>query len=435
MHPIRNLAFSCLALVVLIALSGQAFSSTVAVGGCTNLVHFATLQLAVNSVPAGSTIKVCPGTYREQVLITKNLTLIGTGPTAAVVLPPVGGLVKNGTDLADFPVSDVAAQILVQGAAKATISHLIVDGTGNGLDGCGGVNMLGIYYENSSGTITDNVVRNQITDTNVGCGLGFAIYVASNTDTPAVTISNNSVRNYGKNGIIATGVGNRIPGPNVTLTGNTVVGIGATTQIAQNGIQLSLLATGKITSNYVVDDVYINPPCGSVGEPTCWGSSGILLYASNGVSVTSNIVESTQLGIVPVTDLNYGTGDGTIIKSNHIGGTQNYDAIDLCSNGNTVQSNVIYGSAQDGVHADDSCGGTGNNNVIISNTINEACTGILTGTGTSGNSLTSNTFLNVANTTLAGDVCTPAAGPTADAMGTSGSHPKSHSLRPSARKN
>jgi hypothetical protein len=160
-----------------------------------------------------------------------------------------------------------------------------------------------------------------------------------------------------------------------------------------------------------------------------------LLYASNGVSVTSNIVESTQLGIVPVTDLNYGTGDGTIIKSNHIGGTQNYDAIDLCSNGNTVQSNVIYGSAQDGVHADDSCGGTGNNNVIISNTINEACTGILTGTGTSGNSLTSNTFLNVANTTLAGDVCTPATGPTADAMGTSGSHAKSHSLRPSARKN
>jgi hypothetical protein len=431
MHLIRNLAFSCLALVVLIALSGQAFSSTVAVGGCTNLVHFASIQLAVNSVPAGSTIKVCPGTYREQVLITKNLTLIGTGPTAAVVLPPAGGLVKNGTDLAAFPVPDVAAQILVQGA-KVTISHLIVDGAGNELDGCGGVNMLGIYYENSSGTITDNVVRNQITDTNVGCGLGFAIYVASNTGAPAVTISNNSVRNYGKNGIIATGVGNSIPGPNVTLTGNTVVGIGATTEIAQNGIQLSLLATGKITSNYVVDDIYINPP--DCALSTCWGSSGILLYASPGVSVTSNTVDSTQLGIVPVTDSNYGTGDGTIIKSNHIGGTQNYDAIDLCSNGNTVQSNVIYGSAQDGVHADDSCGGTGNNNTITNNTINEACAGILLGTGTTNTTLP-NTFLNVANTTLAGDVCTPAAGPTADAMGTSGSHPKSHSLRPSARKN
>ena len=438
MRSNRNSTFPCLTLVLLfVALSGQAFSSTVAVGGCTNLVHFATIQLAVNSVPAGSTIQVCPGTYAEQVLINKNLTLTGitSGTSAAAVLvPPTGGLVKNGTDLAAFPVPDVAAQILVQGAAKATISHLIVDGTGNGLDGCGGLNMLGIYYENSSGTITDNVVRNQITDTNVGCGLGFAIYVASNAGTPAVTVSNNSVRNYGKNGIIATGVGNSIPGPKVTLTGNTVVGIGATTQIAQNGIQLSLLATGKITSNYVVDDIYINPP--DCALSTCWGSSGILLYASNGVSVTSNTVESTQLGIVPVTDLNYGTGDGTIIKSNHIGGTQNYDAIDLCSNGNTVQSNVIYGSAQDAVHADDSCGGTGNNNVITSNTINGACAGILTGTGTSGNSFTPNTFMNVTNTTLAGDVCTPpATGPMADAMGTSGSHAKSHSLRPSARKN
>lgn len=429
MDPIRNLKFSCLALFAFIALSGLAFSTTVAVGGCTNFVHFNTIQLAVNSVPTGSTIKVCPGTYPEQISINKNLTLIGFGPTASVVVPPAGGLVQNGLDLADFPVAGVAAQILVQNA-NVTISHLTIDGAGNGLDGCGSVNLLGIYYDNSSGTITDNVVRNQITNTNVGCGLGFGIYVASNTGTPAVTISNNSVRNYGKNGILATGVGSSTPGPNVTVNGNTVVGMGATTQIAQNGIQLSLLATGKVTSNYVVDDIYINPP--DCAATTCWGSSGILLYASPGVTVSTNTVESTQLGIVPVTDTNYGTGDGTIIKLNHIGGTQNFDAIDLCSNGNTVENNIIYGSAQDGVHADDSCGGTGSSNTITGNTINEACAGILTGTGTSGNTVSPNTFMNVANVTLAGDVCTPAA-PTADVMGANGTLAKHPSLRPSKR--
>jgi parallel beta-helix repeat protein len=254
--------------------------------------------------------------------------------------------------------------------------------------------------------------------------------VASNTGTPAVAISNNSVRNYGKNGILATGVGPNIPGPNVTVKGNTVVGLGATTQIAGNGIQLSLLATGTITSNFVSDNVYINPPnCASSNN--CWGSSGILLYASSGVIVTSNTVETSQLGIVPITDPNYGSGNGTIIKSNHIGGTQNYDAIDLCSNSNVVMSNVIYGSAQDAIHFDDSCGGTGSNNTVTSNTINEACAGILTGTGTSGNTNVSNTFMNVANTTLAGDVCTPpVTGPTSDAMA-AGYHAKSHSLRPS----
>ena len=73
MQPTRGFTFSCLVLVVLIALSGYAFSATVAVGTCTTLVHFATIQLAVNSVPAGSIIKVCPGTYHEQVaIIDKN---------------------------------------------------------------------------------------------------------------------------------------------------------------------------------------------------------------------------------------------------------------------------------------------------------------------------------------------------------------------------
>jgi parallel beta-helix repeat protein len=437
MHPIRNLTFSCLALVVLIALSGQVFAagSNSTVGLCAGPgIHYTTIQAAVNAASVAGTVKVCPGTYPEQVLINKNLTLIGIGPTASVVVPPIGGLVMNGTDLADFPVPYVAAQILVQNA-NVTVSHLTVDGNGNGLDGCNGsVNLLGIYYENASGTITDSVVRNQITATNVGCGLGFGIYVASNTGTPKVTISSNSVRNYGKNGILATGVGPGIPGPIVSVTGNTVVGLGATTLIAGNGIQLSLLAAGTITSNYVVDNVYLNPPCGGAGEPTCWGSSGILLYASPGVTVSGNTVESTQLGIVPVTDPAYGTGDGTIIQSNHIGGTQNYDAIDLCSNSNTVKSNVIYGSSQDGIHADDSCGGTGNNNTVTGNTINEACAGILLGTG-AGTTTTGNTFLNVSNTTLAGDVCplpvAPAGAIEMGAMATSGALAKHPSFRPS----
>jgi len=58
-------------------LSGLAHSSTVAVGTCTNLPFYPTIQLAVNSVPPGTVIKICPGIYQEQVMITKNLTLAG----------------------------------------------------------------------------------------------------------------------------------------------------------------------------------------------------------------------------------------------------------------------------------------------------------------------------------------------------------------------
>ena len=421
MHPTRSFTFSCLALVVLAALTGQAFSSTVAVGNTScmpSLVHFATIQLAVNSVPAGSTIKVCPGNYPEQVsIINKNLTLIGVAfgtSDAAVVVVPAGGLVTNGvTDIFGFPT---AAQIFVQNTA-VTISHLTVDGANDGLTDCS-VDAIGIYYQNSSGTITSNAVRNVLLPTGLqGCQDGLAINVESNTGAPAVTISNNSVRNYDKNGITASGPDNGSPGPSVKVTGNTVIGLGATTVTAQNGIQIGYGATATVASNYVVDDIYINP----AGCTLCYGASGILIYGSAGVTVSSNTVESTQYGIVPVTVSASETANGTIVKSNHVGGTQLYDAIDLCSDGNTAQSNVIYGSAESAIHVDGECPpSTGSNNTVTGNTINEACAGVLLGTG-SFNTTAPNVFLNVTNTTLAGDTCTPAYGPSQ----------KHQSLRPS----
>jgi hypothetical protein len=427
MDFIRNFALSCLALLV--ALGGQALASnSVTAGLCPGPgTHYTTIQAAVNAVSIGGTVKVCPGPYPEQVTISKNMTLIGIASgtsDAAVVTVPNGGLVTNGvTDIFGFPT---AAQIFVQNA-NVTVSHITVDGSNDGLTDCS-IDAIGIYYQNSSGIITDNAVRNVLLPTSLqGCQDGLAINVESSNSTPAVTISNNSVRNYDKNGITATGPGTAGLGPVVTVKGNTVIGLGATTVTAQNGIQVGLGATGSITSNYVADDIYTNPPNCS---PSCTGASGILVYASAGVTISSNTIESTQFGIVPVTDPNFGgPANGTIIKSNHIGGTQLFDAIDLCSDGNTAQTNLIYGSSQDGIHTDDSCSpSTGSNNVVTGNTINEACAGILLGSGT-GNTIAPNTFLNVTNTTLSGDVCTPAVGAVANGM--SGSH---SSVRPSPLK-
>jgi hypothetical protein len=264
---------------------------------------------------------------------------------------------------------------------------------------------MGVYYQNSSGTITDNAVRNVIMAPSLqGCQVGLAISVESNTGTPAVSVSHNSVRNYDKAGIVASGPGTG-GGPAVTVTDNTVIGIGATTATAQNGIQIGYGATGSVTSNDVADDLYTNPPCGSTSQPQCYAASGILIYASSGVTATNNTVDSTQLGIVTTSDPTYGTANDAVIKSNHIGGTQLFDAIDLCSDGNTAESNTLYGSAESGIHVNAGCPpSTGSNNSVTRNTINEACAGILLGTGT-GNITSPDTFMNVTYTTLSGDVC------------------------------
>jgi len=64
-----------------------------------------------------------------------------------------------------------------------------------------------------------------------------------------------------------------------------------------------------------------------------------------------------------------------------------------------------------GVHDDDECtdGSTyfsGTGNTISTNTINEACAGILTGSDATG-TYSGNTFLNVTTTIESGDSCTP----------------------------
>jgi hypothetical protein len=392
------------------------------VGSCAGPgIHYTTITLALAGTAAGATIDICPGTYAEQVTINQSQTLLGikggTGD-APTVVPPNGGLVQNGVDIFGNPV---AAQIFVASTGgSVTISDLTVDGTGNNIAGCSAPTLEGIYFQNTSGTISKNAVRNQFQTDFVdygGCQNGLAINVESTGSSNTVTISGNSVRAYQKNGITATGAatGAGSPGPTVTISGNFIVGLGATPMnwpggAAENGIQFGFGAKGTISSNTVNDNIWFGEYPPNLPTPAN-GASGILVFSSDGISITSNSVGSAQFGIATDTDnvgycnnLLCGPADHTTITSNKVIGTQVFDGIDLCSSSNTVRSNDIYGSLESGVHIDDSCG-SGINNTVTSNTINEACAGVLLGTG-SPNTSAPNTYANVTNTTLAGDTCT-----------------------------
>ena len=97
----------------------------------------------------------------------------------------------------------------------------------------------------------------------------------------------------------------------------------------------------------------------------------------------------------------------------------------LGSSNNTAKSNTIYGSAESGIHPDDSCGG-GNGNTATGNVVNEACAGILLGTGT-GNTFSPNSYYNVVNTTMSGDTCiSPTFGPAQGAAKASRARPSAY---------
>jgi len=143
--------------------------------------------------------------------------------------------------------------------------------------------------------------------------------------------------------------------------------------------------------------LHIRPDClADEGD----AASGILIYASPSITVTSNEVGSTQYGIAAVDDPTYGPAGSTTIQSNKVAGSQIFDGIYVCSSSNTIHANTVFGSTDAGIQLDSSCG-SGASNTVSNNTINEACTGILTGTGL-GNTLTTNNFYNVTNTTKSG---------------------------------
>jgi nitrous oxidase accessory protein NosD len=378
-------------------------AATVQVGTCRHgLVTFPNIHSAVNASSAGGTVVVCPGTYPEQVVINKALTLRGVQngtQNAAVVVVPIGGIVQNTTSLATG--NPIAAQILVTETTDVSISNLTIDGANNLISsaGCTPLNLIGLYYQNASGTVNHVAAVNQaLTGGSIGCQVGLAIFVQSgNGGTSTVEVSNSHVENYQKNGI----TGNEL-GTTVTISGNTVIGQGRTNGAAENSIQIGFGATGKISSNTAMDDVWAPDTTSDSAD----AASGILVFASAGVTVSGNTVGNTQFGIAFISDPVSGPADGGTIRGNKVSATHIFDGIELCSSSNAVHGNTINGSDESAIHLDSSCGPVANN-VVSGNTINDACAGIMVGTAAGSNTIGSNTFFNTRNTVLTADQCVP----------------------------
>lgn len=132
--------------------AGDDMRASVTVDGTT----YESIQAAVDAAPEGSTVTVGPGTYRETVVVDKNVTVVGS-PDAVLAPPPggndsgqqvasVGITVPNGSDaaptirnltlrgfgigvLADGTSGDwVVANATFDGSSRAAISARETDG-------------------------------------------------------------------------------------------------------------------------------------------------------------------------------------------------------------------------------------------------------------------------------------------------------------------
>lgn len=218
---------------------------------------FTTIQSAVNAAKPGDTIEVCPGTYVEQVVIAKPLSLVGIqrdGKKAAVVQPL--NMIQNTTDTFGNPQAVV---ILVTDTSEVTIKNIIVDGINNGV-GCqqpplGTDPFLdGIFFRFASGKIESVVVRNMRSPQ--GCAFAFAIDFQSGDRRSHLTVRDSSLHDYDIAGIFGGG-----PGNTLHAIRNVITGLGST-DLGQVGIQLAVGATGVIEENIVTNHVFA--PCTSL---------------------------------------------------------------------------------------------------------------------------------------------------------------------------
>ncbi len=334
------------------AMNAGSISRAVALASATNIVH------------------VGAGTFVDQVTINKALTLIGVGNTT--VVRPIASLATL------FTTAETNKPIIyATGSNSIDIKQLKVDGNGQGN---GNNRFMGIAYYNGAGTV-DNVTVTAIRNTPFDGFESAGIYAYSD-DLAARTIhiTNNTVSDYQKIGILAVG-------DNLTfdITGNTVTGPGAVTALAPNGVEVGFGSTGTIANNIISGHMY-NGTMSGADPLTSVQSAGIILLDTTGtVTVSGNTINGNDIGL-------YNRGNATLSGNTFGNVTANrYEGVFVDQGTTTLTSNTITGGAM-GVAVYSFNGNTGNSVATIT-----------------GGTITSTTGVQVFDDDLLGDVYKPVA--------------------------
>ena len=281
-------------------------------GGTT--YHFSTIQAAINFANAGEVIYVEPGTYTEQLQIQKNLTIQGTAP-GVIVQSPSSLPLSFTTSAEHHPI------IYVHDTNDVSLVDLTVDGMGLG-NTYNYDRFDGVAYYNAGGTIQNNTIMD-ITDTPLdGMQRGVGIYAYNADGSPrTLDVIGNTILDYQKNGMALSG--NNLV---VDVENNTVIGAGPTDQIAQNGIQVSYGATGKVKGNKVSGNYWTGKYAGPgnndpASDPNADSAAGILVYepGSSTIEIANNTLTDNQIGIASVATASLSILDNEIEGPPHIG--------------------------------------------------------------------------------------------------------------------
>ncbi len=170
-----------------------------------------------------------------------------------------------------------------------------------------GANYYGVVVNGGPGDISVDVTNSNVHNIGDvpfnGSQHGNAIYYYGYNTTGTVTgeVSGNTVYQYQKGGIIINGEKST-----VSVTDNTVTGLGKVDFIAQNGIQFGFGSNGivkgnNISDNYYTGEVGVGPNLGGQNPPGWeYASGGLLLWQPGNLKHSMNHFSGNQMNVFMV---------------------------------------------------------------------------------------------------------------------------------------
>jgi hypothetical protein len=261
---------------------------------------YGTVQSAVNAAEAYEgthagavpAIDICPGTYSEQVTILDSLALTRApvapdlGPVTIELPAAVGNDQSSGLSSTNCQADDAAAgtskpqsviEICAAGPDGANTTGVQVTASDLTVEGNWPNN---VCYDSLYGILVGGGASLSLSDSTVerigayplnGCqgGVGIEAGYAPTGQIGHAKLTDDTVETYQKNGITIDG-----PGSTADIDDIVVAGSGPTSQIAQNGIQVSYGATASVTRSSITGNNYTGLNFAS--------SAGILLFGGGG---------------------------------------------------------------------------------------------------------------------------------------------------------
>lgn len=250
---------------------------------------YPSIQAAVDAAQPGDTIAVRPGTYREQISIDKNLTIIGSGHGSTTIRAP--GMLADGEDGSTSIVE-------IRGGASVAISRLTVTGPGSGTCANGalgsGIRVLdGGHLDLSFARVT------RIEDTPAApCDRsGIPIRIGNAPiGAGSATIRYTEISDYQHAGVVVASAQ-----ANATISHDVIAGPHG---LSTNGIEFVLGATGTV-SDSIISGNTCREPDPSCGPDISNDAQHVGIEALGpGTLITRNLLYANQIGVYAIGSTN-----------------------------------------------------------------------------------------------------------------------------------